>query len=70
MQQDAMLHILFISGNCSTCFGWYLHPTSGAHKTVFTASGTCQNIRTGKTSQQYLHNYRKPFATTTRPRGS
>ena len=18
--------------NCSTCFGWYLHPSSGAHK--------------------------------------
>ena len=22
-QQDATLHSLFISGNCSTCFGWY-----------------------------------------------
>jgi len=29
--------------NCSTCFGWYLHPSSGAHKIVFTVSGTCQN---------------------------
>ena len=27
--------------NCSTCFGWYLHPSSGAHTTVFTVSGTC-----------------------------
>ena len=27
--------------NCSTCFGWYLHPSSGAHITVFTVSGTC-----------------------------
>ena len=26
--------------NCSTCFGWYLHPSSGAHITVFTVSGT------------------------------
>ena len=24
IQQDATLHSLFISGNCSTCFGWYL----------------------------------------------
>ena len=23
IQQDATLHGLFISGNCSTCFGWY-----------------------------------------------
>jgi hypothetical protein len=29
IQQDEMLHILFISGNCSTCFGWYFHPSSG-----------------------------------------
>jgi len=27
--------------NCSTCFGWYLHPSSGVHITVFTVSGTC-----------------------------
>jgi hypothetical protein len=28
IQQDATLHSLFTSGNCSTCFGWYLHPSS------------------------------------------
>ena len=44
MQQDATLHSLFISGNCSTCFGWYLHPSSGAHTNVPTASGTCQTV--------------------------
>ena len=33
IQQDAMLHSLFISVNCSTCFGWYFHPSSGAHAT-------------------------------------
>jgi hypothetical protein len=27
--------------NCSTCFGWYLHPSSGAHTTIFTICGTC-----------------------------
>ena len=31
-------------GNCSTCFGWYLHPSSGAHTTVSTASGVCHTV--------------------------
>ena len=44
IQQDAKLQSLFISVNCSTCFGWYLHPSSGAHTTVSTASGTCQTV--------------------------
>ena len=30
--------------NCSTCFGWYLHPSLGAHTTVFTVSVTCQTV--------------------------
>jgi hypothetical protein len=34
IQQDATLHSLFISGNCSKCFGWYFHPSSGAHTTL------------------------------------
>ena len=34
VQQDA-LHSLFLSGNCSTCFGWYLHPSSGAQTTIY-----------------------------------
>jgi hypothetical protein len=38
IQQDATLHSLFISRNCSTCFGWYLHPSSGVHTTVSAAS--------------------------------
>ena len=44
IQQDATLHSLFISGYCSMCFGWYLHPSSGAHTTVSAAPGTCQTI--------------------------
>src|SRR5215475_2056172 len=44
IQQDATLHRLFISGNCSTCFGWYFHPSSGAHTTVSTASGICHTV--------------------------
>jgi hypothetical protein len=44
IQQDATLHSLFISGNCSTCFGWYFHPSSGAHPTVSTASGISHTV--------------------------
>src|SRR5215475_4846304 len=44
IQQDATLHSLFISGNCSTCFGWYFHPSSGAHTTASTASGICHTV--------------------------
>jgi hypothetical protein len=39
IQQDATLHSLFISGICSTRFGWYFHPSPEAHTTVSTASG-------------------------------
>ena len=44
IQQDATLHSLFISGNCSTCFGWYLQPSSEARTTVSKESGTCQSV--------------------------
>jgi hypothetical protein len=44
IQRDAALHSLFVSGNCSTCFGWYLHPSSGVHTTVPTASGICHTV--------------------------
>ena len=33
-----------LSGNCSTCFGWYHQPSSGAQTTVSTASGMCYTI--------------------------
>jgi len=32
-----------LSGNCSTCFGWYHHP-SGAQTTLSTASGICHSV--------------------------
>jgi len=44
IQQDVTLHSLFISGNCSTCFWWYLHPSSGAHTTVSTAAVICHTV--------------------------
>jgi hypothetical protein len=43
-EQDATLYSLFISGNCSTCFEWYLHPSSGEHTTVSTASVICHTV--------------------------
>jgi hypothetical protein len=46
IQQDAMLNSLFISGNCSTRFGWYHHQSSGAQTTVSTASGICHTVIT------------------------
>jgi len=33
-----------LSGNCSTCFEWYHHTSSGAHTTVSTASGICHTV--------------------------
>ena len=33
-----------LSGNCSTCFGWYHHPSSGAHTSVSTASRICHTV--------------------------
>ena len=33
-----------LSGNCSTYFGWYLYPSSGAQTTVSTASGICHTV--------------------------
>src|SRR5215475_12171267 len=31
-------------GNCSTCFEWYFHPSSGAQTTVTTASGIFHTV--------------------------
>jgi len=33
-----------LSGNCSTCFGSYHHPSSGAQRTVSTAAGICHTV--------------------------
>ena len=32
------------SGNCSTCFGLYHHPSSGSQTTVSTVSGICHTV--------------------------
>jgi len=44
IQQDATLHSLFTSGNCSTCFGWYHQPSSKAQTTVSTVSDICHTV--------------------------
>jgi len=44
VQQDATIYSLFISVNCATCFGWYLHTSSAAHVTVSTASGISKTV--------------------------
>ena len=42
VQRDAIQSSLFIILQVhSTCFGYQPHPSSGEHKTVTTASGTC-----------------------------
>jgi len=38
------MYSLFISANCFTCFGWYLHPSSGAHIIVSTVSGIIETV--------------------------
>jgi hypothetical protein len=45
VQQGATIYSLFIPVNWSTCFGWYLHPSSGAHITVSTASGISVTVQ-------------------------
>jgi len=44
VQKDANTYSLFISVNRSTCFGWYLHPSSGPHITVSKASGLSKTV--------------------------
>jgi hypothetical protein len=44
VQENATIYSLFISVNRSTCFGWYLHPSSGVHVTVPTASGISKTV--------------------------
>jgi hypothetical protein len=44
IQQDANVTQFILSTNCSTCFGWYHHPSSEAQTTVSTASGICHAV--------------------------
>jgi len=44
IQKDAKIYSLFIFVNYSTCFAWYLHPSSGAHITVYTVTGIIETV--------------------------
>jgi len=44
IQKVATIYILCKSANCSTCFGWFLHPSSGAHITLSTVSGIIETV--------------------------
>jgi len=44
-QQDAQVKEFILSDNCSTCFGRHYHPSSGAQKTLNTASGKGYTVR-------------------------
>jgi len=37
-------YTVYFIWNCSTCFGWYHHPSSGAQTTASTASGICHTV--------------------------
>jgi len=43
-QQDAHVTGFILSDICSTCLGRHYHPSSGAQKTVTTASGNCYTV--------------------------
>ena len=65
IEQDATLHILFISGNCSTYFGWCLRPSSGTYSTVSTTSGTCQTVTANCRSRGGVGNHSNSCAIAT-----
>jgi len=63
IQSDATIYSLFISVNCSTCFGWYLHLSSGAHNTVSTVSGV--GVLVLCTQNEYTYTSSHPVTSTT-----
>jgi hypothetical protein len=44
VQKDATINSLFIFVNCTTCFGWQLHPSSGVHINVSAVSGIIETV--------------------------
>jgi len=44
ISNEMQLSQFILSGNCSTCFGWYHHPSPGAQTTVSTVSGICHIV--------------------------
>ena len=65
VQQDATIYSLFISVNCSTCFGSYLHPSSGTHVTVSTVSGITETVTATCRERDCMGNGAHPVTLTT-----
>jgi len=65
VQQDATIYSLFIPVNRSTCFGWYLHPSSGAHVTVSTASGISKIVTANCCERDWTGTISRPVTFTT-----
>jgi len=65
IQQYANIYILFISVNRSTCFGWYLHPSSGAHVTVSTASDISKTVTATCRERDWAGTCSRPVTFTT-----
>jgi hypothetical protein len=42
--QKCNVTLFILSENCSTCFGWYHHPSSVTQITVSTVSGICHTV--------------------------
>ena len=54
--KDETIYSLFIYVNRCTCFGWYLHPSSGAHVTVSTAYGSSKTVTATCRPSSHVHN--------------
>jgi len=65
VHQNATIYGLFISVNRSTYFGWYLHPSSGAHVTVSAASGISKTVTATCRERDWTGNSSRPVTFTT-----
>ena len=63
IQQDATIYSSFISVNCSACFGWYLHPSSGARIIVSTVSGINETVTATCPERDWMGTSSHPFTT-------
>jgi len=52
---NATTYNLFIFVNRSTCFGWYLHASSGPHVTLSTASGISKTVNATCSERDVSH---------------
>ena len=65
VQRDANIYSLFIAANCSTCFGCWHHPSSGAHINVFTAYVTVRIVWAANSRSVSIHPRQRELAAQT-----